>query len=394
MRHLRPFALVIIAINAYFFISFFLGIDDSVTDEELDLRFMFTFFVLAIINVSLYVLYRITGGTKRDCPACGVGVKKGITVCDSCNYDFILGELGEPQEKLSKKRKAFSVKDYFTLSAFVGIPTAFHILLVWVPSIATIGLSFTYWSGIKVSDIKWAGLANYNNILTGTPVFWEAIWHNVVWLLWFGLIATPIGILLAYQIDRQIKGHRFYESAFFVPVVLSLAVTGIIWNFMLQPGGFVQGIMGRDIANPVSIYGNYDINTYVIMGIASWRHIGYIMLLYLSGLKSVDASLKEASAIDGATEWQTFRKVILPTMKPVNIIIIVITVIDSLRAFDIVYMIYGSSTGWPILGVLVFQNMSGGGMSMKGAAYAVILFALCIVPMITYLKQSFSEDVK
>jgi multiple sugar transport system permease protein/raffinose/stachyose/melibiose transport system permease protein len=132
----------------------------------------------------------------------------------------------------------------------------------------------------------------------------------------------------------------------------------------------------------------------VILGIASWRHIGYIMLLYLSGLKSVDPSLKEAAAIDGATEWQTFRKVILPTMKPVNIIIIVITVIDSLRAFDIVYMIYGSSTGWPILGILVFQNISGGGMSMKGAAYAVILFALCIGPMIAYLKQSFTEDVK
>jgi multiple sugar transport system permease protein/raffinose/stachyose/melibiose transport system permease protein len=265
---------------------------------------------------------------------------------------------------------------------------------VWVPAIGTIGLSFTFWSGIHISDIKWAGFQNYSNIFTGTPVFWDAIQNNVIWLLWFGLIATPLGILLAYQIDRQIRGHRFYESAFFVPVVLSLAVTGIIWNFMLQPGGFVQGIMGRDISNPISIYGNYDINTYVILGIASWRHIGYIMLLYLSGLKSVDASLKEAASIDGATEWQTFRKVILPSMKPVNIIIIVITVIDSLRAFDIVYMIYGSSTGWPILGILVFQNISGGGMSMKGAAYAVILFALCIGPMISYLKQSFSEDVK
>ncbi len=124
-----------------------------------------------------------------------------------------------------RRRRAFSSKDRLTLTAFVGIPTAFHVLLVWVPAIGTIGLSFTFWSGIHISDIKWAGIANYNNILTGTPVFWDAIWHNVIWLLWFGLIATPIGILLAYQIDRQIKGHRFYESAFFVPVVLSLAVT-------------------------------------------------------------------------------------------------------------------------------------------------------------------------
>lgn len=293
-----------------------------------------------------------------------------------------------------RRRRSFSPKDRLTLTAFVGIPTAFHILLVWVPAIGTIGLSFTFWTGIHISDIKWAGLQNYNNIFTGTPVFWDAIWHNVIWLVWFGLIATPLGILLAYQIDRQIKGHRFYESAFFVPVVLSLAVTGIIWNFMLQPGGFVQGMLGRDIGNPISIYGNYDINTYVILGIASWRHIGYIMLLYLSGLKSVDSSLKEASAIDGATEWQTFRKVILPTMKPVNIIIVVITLIESLRAFDLVYIIYGSPTIFPLLNLLVFQNFAGQGISMKGAAYAVILLLLCIVPIITYLRISFQEDIK
>jgi multiple sugar transport system permease protein/raffinose/stachyose/melibiose transport system permease protein len=292
-----------------------------------------------------------------------------------------------------RRRRSFSSKDRLTLSAFVGIPTAFHILLVWVPAIGTIGLSFTFWTGIRISDIKWAGFQNYNNIFTGTPVFWDAIWHNVIWLLWFGLIATPLGILLAYQIDRKIRGHRFYESAFFVPVVLSLAVTGIIWNFMLQPGGFVQGIMGRDISNPISIYGNYDINTYVILGIASWRHIGYIMLLYLAGLKSVDPSLREAAAIDGATEWQSFRKVVLPAMKPVNVIIIVITVIESLRAFDLIYIIYGTSTGWPILGMLVFQNIYGQSASMLGAAYAVILLLLSITPIVFYLRTVFRDDV-
>ena len=84
---------------------------------------------------------------------------------------------------------------------------------------------------------------------------------------------------------------------------------------------------------------------------ASWRHIGYIMLLYLAGLKAVDPALREAAAIDGATEWETFRKVVLPTMRPVNIIIVVITMIESLRAFDMVYVIYGTSAGLPILGV-------------------------------------------
>ena len=296
--------------------------------------------------------------------------------------------------KKAHRRRAFSRADRTTLTAFVGIPLFFHLLLVWVPAFLTIVLSFTYWSGISISRIKFAGFANYKNIFVDTPAFAEAIQNNIVWLLWFGGIATPLGILLAYQIDRQIRGHKFYETAYYLPVVLSLAVTGIIWNFLLRPDGFVNGLMGRDIDNAFSFFGNYDINLYVILTIASWRHIGYIMLLYLAGLKSVDLALREAASLDGATEWQTFKKVVFPAMKPVNVIVIVITIIESLRAFDIVYIIYGSAAGFPILGTLIFQNIAGEGASMKGAAYAVILFVLSIGPIIAYLRTTFKSDVQ
>ena len=296
--------------------------------------------------------------------------------------------------QVARRRRFFSARDKVTLSLFIGVPTFLHVLLVWFPAVATIYLSFTYWSGIRIEDIKWAGLANYENIFFKTPIFWEALRVNTVWLLWFFLIATPLGVLLAYQIDRQIRGHKFYQSAYYLPVVLSLAVTGIIWNFLLRPDGFINGLLGLPISEAISFFGDDRYNIWVILIMASWRHIGYIMLLYLAGLKAIDATLREAAAIDGATEWQTFRKVILPAMKPVNIIIIVITIIESLRAFDMVYIIYGSSGGLPILGVLVFNNIAGEGASMKGAAYAVILFLLSIVPIIAYLNQQFKEDVR
>lgn len=292
----------------------------------------------------------------------------------------------------TRRRRFFSSRDKVTLGLFIGIPTFLHIALVWFPAIATIMLSFTYWTGIRLEDIRWAGLANYENIFFNTPIFWDALRVNTIWLLWFFVIATPLGVLLAYQIDRQIRGHQFYQSAYYLPVVLSLAVTGIIWNFLLRPDGFVNGLLGLPISEAISFFGDDDYNIWVIMVMASWRHIGYIMLLYLAGLKAVDASLREAASIDGATEWQTFLKVILGAMRPVNIIILVITIIESLRAFDMVYIIYGSSGGLPILGVLVFNNIAGEGASMKGAAYAVILFLLSIVPIIAYLNQQFKED--
>ena len=287
----------------------------------------------------------------------------------------------------SRRRRAFTKGDRLTLSMFIGVPAFLHIVWVWIPALLTIALSFTYWNGVQLSNIRWAGLANYDTIFTASPQFWSAMRNNTYWLLWFSFIATPLGVLLAYQVDRRIRGHKIYESVYYIPVVLSLAVIGIIWRFMLGPTGLVQVLLGYPgIEDAIPIFGNYDINTYVILSIASWRHIGYIMLLYLAGLKSVDPSLREAAAIDGATEWQSFKKVVLPAMKPVNVIIIVITVIESLRAFDLIYIIYGTSTGWPILGMLVFQNIYGQSASMLGAAYAVILLLLSITPIVFYLR--------
>ena len=297
------------------------------------------------------------------------------------------------RDKKSRPRRAFTRGDRFTLSMFVGVPTFLHLTWVWFPALATIGLSFTYWNGVHLSDIKWAGLANYNTIFTASPQFYAALRNNGYWLLWFTFIATPLGILLAYQIDRKIRGSKVYESVYYIPVVLSLAVIGIIWRFMLGPAGLVQVLLGHPgIEDAIPIFGNYSINTYVILTIASWRHIGYIMLLYLAGLKSVDPSLREAAAIDGATEWQSFKKIVFPSMKPVNTIVIVITVIESLRAFDLIYIIYGTSTGWPILGMLVFTNIYGQAASMLGAAFAVILFVLSITPIVFYLKTVFSDE--
>lgn len=294
----------------------------------------------------------------------------------------------------SRRRRAFTRGDRFTLSMFIGVPAFLHIVWVWIPALLTIALSFTYWNGVQLSNIRWAGLANYDTIFTASPQFWSAMRNNTYWLLWFSLIATPLGVLLAYQVDRRIRGHKIYESVYYIPVVLSLAVIGIIWRFMLGPTGLVQVLLGYPgIEDAIPIFGNYDINTYVILSIASWRHIGYIMLLYLAGLKSVDPSLREAAAIDGATEWQSFKKVVLPAMKPVNVIIIVITVIESLRAFDLIYIIYGTSTGMPILGMLVFQNIYGQSASMLGAAYAVILLLLSITPIVFYLRTVFRDDV-
>ncbi len=308
-------------------------------------------------------------------------------------------DLGKKSTRLKATRRRgsnnFSKSDRLTIAGFVGIPTILHILFVWVPAICTILLSFTFWDGIGgLKNIKWVGFTNYRQIYHLDQNFGPAVRNNLLWLAVFAFIATPLGIVLAYNIDKNLKGTKFYQTAFYMPLVISLAVTGIIWDNVFFTDGVVNSLLGNTNPNTaIDWFGDPNKNIWVVLLIASWRHIGYIMLLYLAGMKSFDGSLREAAAIDGCTEWYTFRKVVFPSLRPVNVIIVVVTIIESLRAFDLVYIINQGTNGLQTLGVLVYDNILGSSMRIGwGAAYATLLFLICLGPITVYLYQNFSKE--
>ena len=125
----------------------------------------------------------------------------------------------------------------------------------------------------------------------------------------------------------------------------------------------------------------------------AWRHTGYIMLIYLAGLKGVDASLREAAAVDGAGEVKTFFHVIFPVMRPINMIVIVIVVIESLRAFDLVWVINKGRNGLEVIGALVAQNVIGEATRYGfGSALAVIMMLISSIFITVYLRNVFREE--
>jgi multiple sugar transport system permease protein len=208
-------------------------------------------------------------------------------------------------------------------------------------------------------------------------------------------VPTTFGLLLAYLLDKNIRGTRIYQSIFFLPVVLSLAVVGFIWQLVYAPeNGLINNILGTtEQGNLIDWLGNPKINLWAVLVAAAWRHAGYIMVLYLAGLKSVDPALREAAAIDGASEWHAFRTVVFPAMKPINIVVLVVTVIEALRAFDIVYVINRGRNGLELLSVLVTDNIIGEASRVGyGSAIAVILLLIALVPIITFVARTFSED--
>ena len=129
--------------------------------------------------------------------------------------------------------------------------------------------------------------------------------------------------------------------------MLSLALIGIIWQlFYNRDSGLLNFLLGTaGTPQAVDWFGDSSVNIWAALVAATWRHAGYVMILYLAGLKGVDPTLREAAQIDGANAVQTFFRVVFPAMRPVNVIIIVITVIESLRAFDIVYVINRGTNG-------------------------------------------------
>ena len=140
-------------------------------------------------------------------------------------------------------------------------------------------------------------------------------------------------------------------------------------------------------------YGDPNDNLSAELVATAWRHTGYIMLIYLAGLKGVDNSLREAAAVDGASEVKTFFSVVFPVMKPINMIVLVIVVIESLRAFDIVWVINKGRNGLELIGALVNQNVIGEATRYGfGSALAVIMIAISSIFIALYLRIVFREQ--
>ena len=296
-----------------------------------------------------------------------------------------------PKAPRPRGEKKLPPRDRLVVITMVAIPTVLVVGLVWVPALMSVLLSFTRWNGFGgLETVEFVGTQNYEDVTTIYPPFWPAIRHNLIWLGFLFVFPTLLGILLAVLLDREIRGSRFYQTAFYLPVVLSLALIGFIWQlFYSRDQGLINDVLGTQ----VDWYGDPDINLWAVLLATSWRHAGYVMLLYLAGLKGVDATLREAAAMDGASEVKTFFHVIFPVMRPINMIVLVIVVIESLRAFDLVWVINKGRNGLELIAALVSQNVIGEATRYGfGSALAVIMMLISSIFIVVYLRIVFREE--
>jgi multiple sugar transport system permease protein len=302
---------------------------------------------------------------------------------------------GSTPPRRRRRASRLSTFDKVVLLVMAGVPTIIVVAIVWLPALATVVVSFTDYDGFKpLSTVKNVGLKNFNDVTTNYPPFWPALQHNLIWLGVTFAIPTVLGIFLAVLLDREIRFSRLYQSAFFLPVVLSLALVGFIWQLIYsRDQGLLNAVLGLKGNDAIDWYGDSSVNLWAVLAAASWRHTGYIMLLYLAGLKGVDPTLREAAAVDGASESKIFFRVVFPVMRPINIIVFVVTVIESLRAFDLVYIVNKGRNGLELIGALVFNNIVGEGQRIPfGSALAAIMLLISLVLIAFYVPAVMKED--
>ncbi|MFB7498843.1 carbohydrate ABC transporter permease [Streptomyces sp. NPDC056161] len=276
--------------------------------------------------------------------------------------------------------------------AFVLVPLLAEAVWVFWPALQGFYLALTSWDG--VSPAKFVGLGNFREMAHDT-VFRTAAVDTVLWLVLFGGLSALLGLGAALLLQQERRGVGFYRAALFLPVVFSLVATALVWQAIYQPDGVLNQVLeGVGLGSLRHAWlADQDTALYAVIVPALWRQIGYVMVLYVAGLKGIDPALYEAAKVDGTGRVQRFRHVTLPQLRGVNAVVLSVIVIDSLRSFDVVWSLtrggpyHSSELLSTYMYSTAFQSLRLG----YGSALAVVIFVLAFGVICSYLVRAFRE---
>ncbi len=305
------------------------------------------------------------------------------------------------------------------------------IIFVYVFISLTFWVSLSNWRTLKMDlSLREPLLATYGELFG--MVRWQSDLRNtLVFTVFFIAFALTLGLTLAILLDRQIRGNHIFRNVFLFPYALSFVVTGVAWRWIFNPEtGFniffeMFGInallqqMGMAplrpgwITDPNVVLQLNQVLAYawppalgwqVKWGIpmamipiaiaATWQLSGFVMALYVGGMATISDEVREAARMDGASEFQVYRKVVIPMLRPVTISVFVILLHVSLKIFDLVYTMSGVGPGFAtdVPSIFVFEMMFKATRYNLGSAAAIVMLLLVALVIVPYLASSLRED--
>ncbi|WP_159591771.1 carbohydrate ABC transporter permease [Chelativorans xinjiangense] len=282
--------------------------------------------------------------------------------------------------------------------AFVLLGPALVVYLVFAvyPMVDVFVLSFQRWNGLD-PERAFAGLSNYKYIFTNDPVFWVAFRNTVIWTVLSVIFPPAAGLLLAIGLNQKIFGRGTLRALYYLPVIIAPIAVATMWRWMYDPffGLFNQMLAAFGLQGLIQDWlGDRNIALYSIFVAYFWQQVGFSMVLFLAGLQGVSQTLVEAARIDGAGRFQVFRYVTLPALRVTTTIVLVLSLINSLKAFDIVY---GMTGGGPaqstqMLALWAFTQSMQIFDFGRGGAISVVLLVITIAIVVPYLRWMQRRD--
>ena len=281
------------------------------------------------------------------------------------------------------------------LAPFLFLMPGIFMFLVYViiPIFQSINISFYEWDGL--GEAKYIGLDNYFELIDD-EAFYTSLKNNIIWLVLY-LFAIPAGLFVALFLNQTVTGIRIYKSLFFFPFVISQVVVGLVFSWFYDPSNGLMNIILMSFgADAIPVLADEKYVTYGIIAAGLWPQTAYCMILYLTGLNSVDPEQIEAARLDNARGFKMLWYVILPQLRPATFIALVVTVIGALRSFDLISIMTDGGP-WGSSQVLAFymyvQAFSEYGFRMGyGAAIAVVLFLIMMIYIIGFLWKMYRDE--
>jgi len=279
-----------------------------------------------------------------------------------------------------------------------GPAIALFVTFVMFPVVLAAYYGFFKWKGFG-PPTNFVGLQNYLTIFQDST-FQDALQHNAVIVVLSLALQGPAAVLLALLLNQNMRGRSLVRVLIFVPYVVSEVIVGTGWSLMLQTNGAINDLLIK-AGLPgwtVDWLSDPKIAIWSLMLIITWKYIGFAVILFLAGLQSIPTELFEAAAIDGASYWQTQRRITLPLLGPTIRIWAFLSMIGALQLFDLVYIIWGqyvaATAGTSTMATYMVVNGRNAANYGFGNAVAVVLFLISLVLALTYQRYVLKRDTE
>ena len=262
--------------------------------------------------------------------------------------------------------------------------------------------SLSKWDKL-LPDFTLVGLRNYQRLFANQR-FQIDLRNTVVFTVLFLIACLIIGFLLALLLDQHIRGEALFRGIYLFPMSISFIVTGVVWRWLLNPGSAELGSTGVNLLfDMVGLgflktgwYTDPNIGIMAVAIAATWQMSGYTMAMYLAGLRAIPDELREAARVDGASELQIVRHIILPLLQPVTLSAVIVLGHISLKIYDLVVSMTGPGIGFAtdVPAYFMWDTTFRGNHFARGAAIAIVLLIMVAILIVPYLLHSIRTEAE